>query len=152
MARQLAGDQAAEECGAMSKATDRIVVVPAEIAGERGQQYRILHAGGVLIERTWNPEHDSARALRELGLAGKIEMWRPGKAHPDAILDIEKAARLTIEEGERRGPRVVAWRPPPSVGDRAPAVDLGGRLPQVAGGGSKAVRGDPSNKEMQSQI
>ena len=40
----------------------RIAIEPTDIRGERGCHYRVLYAGEVLIEDTWNPEYDAARA------------------------------------------------------------------------------------------
>jgi hypothetical protein len=79
--------------------------------GARGQRYRVTHNGVTLIERTKNPEFDAARALLALGLVGQVEVWRPGASSPAMRLDIEKGARLTVEEGDREGLRFVRWRP-----------------------------------------
>jgi hypothetical protein len=32
---------------------------------------------------------------------------------PRTVIDIERAAKVTVEENERRGPRFVKWKPMP---------------------------------------
>jgi hypothetical protein len=71
----------------------------------------LTHNGGTLIESTKNPEFDSARALLALGIVGQVEVWRSGASFSAMRLDIEKAVRLTVEEGDREGLRFVRWRP-----------------------------------------
>jgi hypothetical protein len=87
----------------------RLDIEPTDIRGERGQRYRVLHAGGVLIEDTWNPEFDAARALVALGVTGQAEIWRDGKAV--STMDIEAAAESTIVENASVGPRLSPWMP-----------------------------------------
>jgi hypothetical protein len=90
---------------------DSILIEPDGISGDRGQWYRVRHDDAVLIERTWNPEFEAARALAAKGVTGRIQVWRPGKPHPDAAFVVEKLAKLTISETELHGPRVVPWKP-----------------------------------------
>ena len=104
---------------------DTILIEPADISGDRGQWYRVHHAGAVLVERTWNPEFDAARALAAKGVTGRIQVWRPGKTHPDSAFVVEKVAQLTIAETETSGPRIVSWRPfavPTAADDLAAAA------------------------------
>ena len=79
--------------------------------GDRGHRYRVAFRGGVLIESCRVPGLDACRALLALGITGKLEMWRPRKAWPDLQLDIERAAKLTVIENEKEGPRFGWWRP-----------------------------------------
>jgi hypothetical protein len=78
--------------------------------GGRGQRYRVTRNGVTLIESTKNPEFDSARALLARGIVGQVEVWRHGASFPAMRLDIEKAAKLTIEDGDRSGPRFAHWQ------------------------------------------
>jgi hypothetical protein len=71
----------------------------------------VTHNGVTLIESTKNPEFDSARALLALGIVGQLEVWRCDASFPAMRLDIENAARLTVEEGDREGLPFVRWRP-----------------------------------------
>lgn len=77
--------------------------------GGRGQRYRVTHQGATLIESTRNPEFDSARALLAQGIVGEVEVWRHGAISPAMRFNVENAAKLTIEEGDRTGPRFVPW-------------------------------------------
>jgi len=72
--------------------------------GGRGQRHCVTHNGVTLIESTKNPEFDSTRELLALGVIGPVEVWRSGTSFPAMRLDIEKAAKLTIEESDRVGP------------------------------------------------
>ena len=65
----------------------RIVIEPTEIRGERGQRYRVLYDGEVLIDETWCPECDAARALVANGIAGKVTVWRDGEMA--SAMDVE---------------------------------------------------------------
>jgi hypothetical protein len=87
-----------------------IVIEPTGL-GDRGHRYRVTHAGTVLIDGSRNPEFDACRALLARGLRGRLEVWRKGAAFPAMVLDIEAAARLTVAETEREGPRFAPWRP-----------------------------------------
>jgi hypothetical protein len=49
----------------------RIAIEPTDIRGERGLHYRVHYAGEVLVEDTWSPEYDAARALLALGVTGR---------------------------------------------------------------------------------
>ena len=87
-----------------------ITIEPVSI-GQRGQRYRITHAERVLIESTREPLFDACRALLAQGITGRLEMWRPGKAHSDMSTDIERGAALTVAETAESGPDFRPWRP-----------------------------------------
>src|SRR5262245_5197129 len=100
--------------------------------GASGLRYRVTHNGVTLIESTKNPEFDSARALLAQGIVGQLEVWRRGASSPAMRLDIEKGARLTVEEGDVEGLRFVLWRTlsldrvPDAVSRRAVSARTGG--------------------------
>ena len=106
----------------------RLAIEPTDIRGERGLHYCVLHAGEVLIEDTWNPEFDAARALVAKGITGKVEVWRDGKVV--SVMDVERAAELTIVENANVGPRLAPWVPfsPYSVASPAAVSDRSGVL------------------------
>src|SRR5262245_58911759 len=87
----------------------RIYLEPARM-GERGQRYRVIYDGAVLIESSRNPEFDAGRMLLVRGITGQVEICRPGASFPAMRLDIEKGARLTVDDGDE-GLRFVRWRP-----------------------------------------
>src|SRR5262245_32400281 len=92
--------------------TTRIYLEPASL-GERGQRYRVIHNSVTLIESSRNPEFDACRALLARGITGLLESWHKDASFAAMYLDIEKGARLTVQESEHIGPRFVAWSPPP---------------------------------------
>jgi hypothetical protein len=51
-----------------------------------------------LVERSRDPECDAARALVAQGITGKLTMLDGKTGKPRTIIDIEKAARFTVEE------------------------------------------------------
>jgi hypothetical protein len=82
--------------------------------GVRGPLYRVVHADGeALIESCRCPLHDSCRALLALGITGRLELWRAGKAMFDAACDIQVGAQYTIMESETESVRLVRWSPSP---------------------------------------
>jgi hypothetical protein len=105
------GVTAEQETAFQGETAARILIQPTAVSGDRGQWYRVHYAGAVLIERTWNPEFDAARALAAQGVTGRVEVWRGGRTAPDAAFVVEKLAKLTISETEQHEPRVVPWRP-----------------------------------------
>lgn len=78
--------------------------------GSRGPMYRVEHDDGVLVEGTPVPFCDGARALAAKGLIGHFEMWDHVRPYPRMRGVIERAAMLTVSEGERR-PSIVKWTP-----------------------------------------
>jgi hypothetical protein len=88
----------------------RITIEPVSL-GERGRRYRVTYGGSILIEGSRVPVLDACRALLALGITGRLEVWRPGKAWPDMQLEIEAGAKLTVIETEKEGPRFGWWRP-----------------------------------------
>lgn len=78
--------------------------------GSRGPIYRVEHDGEVLLASTPIPFFDGARALAAKGLTGKFEMWDHERPYPRMMGVIEKAAKLTVREGEDR-PRFRKWEP-----------------------------------------
>jgi hypothetical protein len=91
---------------------------PRWVGGRDGYHYNVLFDGKLLIERSRDPECDAARALLGKGVTGKLHLSDAGgfsvKRKPApwgiryiytsrppmlrAIIDIETAAKLTVEE------------------------------------------------------
>jgi hypothetical protein len=95
----------------MTKSAHRIYIGPTTIRAERGQHYRVYYQDAVLIDNTSNPEFEACRALLERGITGRLEVWRHGGSFPGLILDIARAARLTVEESATVSARIVPWVP-----------------------------------------
>jgi hypothetical protein len=121
----------------------RIYLEPAGL-GARGQRYRVIHSGVTLIESSGNPEFDACRALLARGITGLLESWHKDAHFAAMYLDIEKGARLTVQEGEQIGPRFVAWSAPPEVLLSNAVSSVGGRARMAAnkiqvGGASQKI-------------
>jgi hypothetical protein len=63
-----------------------------------GYRYSVMFDGKLLVERSRDPECDAARALLARGITGKLTLCDGKTGIPRTIIDIEKAARLTVEE------------------------------------------------------
>jgi hypothetical protein len=72
-------------------------------------RYSVLFDGKLLVECSRDPECDAARALFAMGHTGKLTMLDGKTGRPRTIIDIEKAAKLRVEEGPY-GPRFVRHR------------------------------------------
>jgi hypothetical protein len=81
-----------------------------------GYRYSVIFRGKRLAKRSRDPECHAARALLAMGITGKLAMLDGKTGIPRTILDIDKTARLTTEEGPR-GPRFVKY--PKMVVDRS---------------------------------
>lgn len=91
-----------------------------------GGRYSVIFDGKLLVEHSRDPECDAARALRALCLTGKLTMLDGKTGRPRTIIDIEKAALLTTEEGPN-GPRFRRYRgveERPTVPEAPPLVSL----------------------------
>ena len=84
--------------------------------------YDVSLAGEAIVSNSRVPECDAARVLLARGITGALTMLdgKTGKAR--TIIDIEKAAKLTVLENERSGPRFIRWRPRPQIGADTTAV------------------------------
>ena len=76
---------------------------------EVGYRYSVIYDGQLLVERSRDPECDAARALLVRGITGQLTLLDGKTGKPRIIINIEKAARLRVEEGPN-GPRFVKWR------------------------------------------
>jgi hypothetical protein len=63
-----------------------------------GYVYSVVCDGKLLVERSRDPECDAARALLAKGISGTLTLCDGKTGMPRTIIDIEKAARLTVEE------------------------------------------------------
>src|SRR5262245_31178869 len=71
-----------------------------------GYRYSVIFRGELLIERSRDPECEAARAMLAKGFTGTLLMLDGKTGKPRILINIEKAAGLTTEEGPR-GPRFV---------------------------------------------
>ena len=79
---------------------------PKWVGGHDGYRYSVLFEGKLLVENSRDPECDAARALVAKGITGKLTMCDGKTGKPRTIIDIEKAAQLTVSEESRDGLRL----------------------------------------------
>jgi hypothetical protein len=79
--------------------------------GSRGCRYRVTCNGSVVAESTTEPALDGARGAPGLGITGMAETWHTGAAFASMRFDIATAAKLTVNEGQKSGPRFATWQP-----------------------------------------
>jgi hypothetical protein len=72
--------------------------------------YDVEVDGELLVERSADPASDLARALKAQGVTGHIKVLDERGVHR-YIVNIEKAALLTVRETAKEGPRFVRWKP-----------------------------------------
>jgi hypothetical protein len=69
--------------------------------------------GEIIVVGSRDPEHDAARALLAKGITGKLTFVDAHTGRPRTVIDIDQAAKLTVEENSGYGPRVRKWKPMP---------------------------------------
>jgi hypothetical protein len=67
--------------------------------------------GEIVVVCSRDPEHDAARALLAKGITGKLAFVDAQTSEPRTFIDIEKAAKRTVRENRRDGPRFAKWEP-----------------------------------------
>jgi hypothetical protein len=70
---------------------------PHWVGGEAGYVYSVICEGKLLVERSRDPECDAARALVVQGIIGRLSLCDGKTGKPRTIIDIERAAKLTVE-------------------------------------------------------
>jgi len=83
--------------------------------------YSVEYDGEIVVVGSRNPECDLARVLLAKGIPGKVTMLDAITGKLRTVVDIERAARLTVEENRRFGPRFVKWKPYPEMAHRTSA-------------------------------
>jgi hypothetical protein len=68
----------------------------------RGPLFDAKYQGRVIVVGSTEPGLDSARVLKGMGLTGRLEVWDHVLPYWRFRLEIDKAAGLTIQEGEGR--------------------------------------------------
>ena len=98
---------------------------PRWVGGNAGYRHSVIFDGELLVDRSRDPEFDAARALLAKGITGKLIMLEGKTGRPRTIINIEKAAKVTVKEGPLRFENV-------SIPDRAPSPEE----PSLGRGGS----------------
>jgi hypothetical protein len=92
--------------------TLKIFIEPTKL-GQKGQRYQVTFEDEVILEDTSNPEYDACRVLLSRGITGRLETWRRNLPYPCLILDIEKAAKLTVRDNRFGVPVACKYSPNP---------------------------------------
>ena len=72
---------------------------PKWVGGRDGYRYSVICRGELIVEHSRDPECDAARALLARGITGHLTMLDGKTGIPRTIINIQKAALLTAEEG-----------------------------------------------------
>ena len=76
----------------------------------RGPLFDVAYNGIIIATASTEPCLDGARALRGMGITGKLEMWDDVLPYVRLTADIGTAAQKTIREGDEP-PRLVKYEP-----------------------------------------
>jgi hypothetical protein len=93
----------------------RIVITPSRNDGGnprhsiRGALYDVTYQGEVIVIASTEPCYASARILKARGLSGRLEMWDTVLPYCRFRADLDKAAGLTVREGDEP-PRLVKFK------------------------------------------
>lgn len=95
--------------------THRILITPSRDSNKaprhnsRGALYDVSYEGHVIVTDSTEPCLAACRALKAMGITGRLEMWDDVLPYVRLTADIDKAASLTVEEGDRL-PRLRTYR------------------------------------------
>jgi hypothetical protein len=73
--------------------------------------YDVKYEGELIVTGSADAECDAARVPLARGIEGALSMIDGVTGKPRTIIDIEKAAKLTVREGNRQSPMFAKWRP-----------------------------------------
>lgn len=122
----------------------RIVITPSRDSNKaprhnrRGTLFDATYEGRVIVTRSTEPCLAACRALKEMGLSGRLEMWDTVLPYVRLTADISTSATKTIREGDEV-PRLVEYTP------FAPRSALDGDLAFSGVGVAKAVKNRPTD-------
>lgn len=104
----------------------RILIEPTRL-GARGQLYRAIWLGAIIVEESRQPVFAACRVLHRMGMNGTLAVYRAGRAEPDMQLNIGRGAWLRVRENDEEGRRSIElerWTDPPSTAQTANEGDL----------------------------
>jgi hypothetical protein len=76
-----------------------------------GYRYDVILGDEVIVRRSRDPEHDTARALLARGVGGHFRTIDFATGRPRMVVDVAKAARVSIVERDDRGLVAVPHQP-----------------------------------------
>jgi len=102
----------------------RVTIEPTHRSPKR-QYYKATLNGEEIVAKSSDPEFSACRAMKAMGLSGRVEFYRPGVTYPGLIIhDLIKSACLRVIESDD-GPVLKGWRPFEPK-DYLPGQDEGG--------------------------
>jgi hypothetical protein len=72
---------------------------PVWSGGKSGYVYNVTLGDDLIVERSSDPECDTARALQARGITDKVTIYDGNTAEPRTTINIERAAKLITTEG-----------------------------------------------------
>jgi hypothetical protein len=102
---------------------------PKWVGGRDGYRYSVICRGELIVDRSRDPECDSARALLAMGYTGKLTILDGKTGVPRTIINIDKAAKLAVEE-TAGAPRLRKYRE--RGGSAAPSPEAPSQVVEVA--------------------
>ena len=96
--------------------------------GARGDRYRVMHNGLVIVESSRDPEHDACRVLVALGVTGILETRHSGSSIVSIRKDIERGAMRAVIENKHEGPRIGRFKPFEAARRLRPSVARGSAI------------------------
>ena len=98
--------------------------------------YDVLLDGALIVEGSSDPECDLARALLARGVTGVVTVFDGASSRSRTLVNIDKAANLTVREDRGKGPCFTKYRTPHESGEGPHHTGedeaLGVTLPQEA--------------------
>jgi hypothetical protein len=98
--------------------------------------YDVLLDGELIVEGSSDPECDLARALLARGVTGVVTVFDGASSRSRTLVNIERAANLTVREDRGKGPCFTKYRTPHESGEGPHHTGedeaLGVTLPQEA--------------------
>jgi hypothetical protein len=82
---------------------------------DNGTDYAVICEGRILLFRSRDPETDTARALAAMNRRGVVTMIDSKTRQPRTIVNIARAAKLTVSDAPSGRPRFVKWKPAPEI-------------------------------------
>jgi len=75
--------------------------------------YDVEFDGQIVVTNSKDAECDLARVLLARGIKGVVTVLDAITGKPRTFVNTEKAAKLTVLETRRHGPRFIKWKPNP---------------------------------------
>lgn len=108
------------------------MITRVDISAAGAGRFKVALSGELILASARDPEHEVARELLARGITGRLETYFNGTR--SVVLDIEKAAQLSVSDGATRSMRLVPWRSfgEAAISDPRPSGDVTPLTPELA--------------------